>query len=342
MKRLSKRVRERHKRYLRKLERRLRKVTRRGKLERVLLSQFTILEAPKIFDLFGENSRSNVVRFIRRFRKLILGECEKILFDFRNTTRFVADATLLFTAEVSRAACLYNGRLVYKCLPPKNYKATQVMQQIGLLRLFRTHSRIEPVDDDVIKWRYATGQGAAGEKYDDILGGYEGVIAEALSSKLFTGLTEAMTNVHHHAYIVRRKDQLMYDESYKPWWMFSQERNGRLNVLFCDLGVGIPETIPLTRVELFKKLVTLGLAGSDSSIIEKTIEDSRTRTKKSYRGKGLSQIVETLSAYENSNVLIYSNSGAVRISGSKVQRTDYAESIMGTLIAWSVPLTGGN
>ena len=196
---------------------------------------------------------------------------------------------------------------------------------------------------DIITWRTARGQGAVGEQYDEILGHYDGIITEALQTELYTGLTEAMTNAHHHAYISHRGDGIKSSRSYKPWWMFSQEKDGMLTVVFCDLGVGIPGSLPLSEDDGWQKwwsiMKRLGLHNKgDSSLIRGAIRHSRTRTQLHNRGKGLIQIVETISAVEQGKAVLHSNKGWYKIDSGIETFDDYEQSIMGTVIFWQMPL----
>ena len=123
-----------------------------------------------------------------------------VLVDFSATGKMIADGTLLFYAELCRLKRLMRGVKI-KCVPPRNPKVAQVLKQVGIFDLVGYRRRIKTTDADVIHWRSANGHEVLGEKFDDVLGHYDGHITEALSQKLYLGFTEAMTNCHHHAYL---------------------------------------------------------------------------------------------------------------------------------------------
>lgn len=214
------------------------------------------------------------------------------------------------------------------------------MSQIGLFSLLGYRKKIERSFSDVIHWRYASGREVEGEKYETILGSYDGRVAEPLLDSLYRGLSEAMTNCHHHAYINVREDGLNSKPTERTWWMFSQEKDGVLSVAFCDLGVGIPATLPQKQPSIWRTIVSLGQAGSDSEIIAKAVESSLSRTGKAYRGKGLRQLLEAVQAARSPDamMMIFSNRGRYLYQNGATDLRDYADSILGTLILWRLPV----
>lgn len=302
---------------------------------------YRLLRAPKMFYLDGNRVRHELLTFVADLRRLLVTERAAVLIDFSTTERMASGGTLLFLAELHRCKEALGGVLNVRCNPPRDAKVSQVLKQVGAFDLMRYRKRIEPTFADVIHWRYASGYQVEGEKYENILGSYEGRVADSLLGSLFRGITEAMTNCHHHAYIDVRPDGLGYEDKKRNWWMFSQERNGYLSVVFCDLGIGIPVTLPTKKPNLWQKVVSLGSAGSDSSIIEQAVADSVSRTGKKYRGKGLKQLLEAVQESNDGALRIYSNRGCYTFSNGKVSLSDSVGSIMGTLIQWKVPIIQG-
>lgn len=173
-----------------------------------------------------------------------------------------------------------------------------------------------------------------------------GEMDERLSIKvqtgLYVGIVEAMTNANHHAYEDVRDDSLNHIDRKKQWWMFSQIRDGRLSLSFCDLGIGIPRSLPLKRKSLWDKLKSLGRPPTDGDAIKAAVEDSRSRTGHQHRGKGLKQLVAAVDTARDARLIIYSNAGRYDCRKTNHQmieeKYDYRGSILGTLILWSVPL----
>lgn len=187
----------------------------------------------------------------------------------------------------------------------------------------------------MIYWRHVHGQRVEGSKYEDVLAEFDGSISESISERLFTGITEAMTNVINHAYRFPREDGLTSSTS--DWWMFSQEKDGILTVVFCDLGAGIPRTLKYKRPNLWKRIVKNRDIG-DAGVIGHALIDSVSRTKQTHRGKGLGQIIGLIDAVDGGQVRILSNRGVLQRQGGRTTTRNYRDSIMGTIINWQIPL----
>lgn len=295
--------------------------------------------APEKFNIVEKKERELFTIALYRLRSRILGGQKNIILDFSNTRIMNAEATLLFVAEIRTLFYQKKGNIQWELIPSETSKVMQVLKQIKVLELLGVSYEIDCNDEDVVSWLYASGQGADGSKFDDIMGPYQGDIAPALSADLYSGVTEAMTNVVNHAYSQPRDDGLA-PISDRDWWMFSTERDGRLTVLICDLGAGIPGTLPYSSEHkgLWRRLLRLNKV-THSTIIAYAVEHSITRTELSHRGKGLGQITKAIQHINNAQVTIMSNNGAYqRTSSGEVKLGDYSTSILSTLILWEIPL----
>lgn len=291
--------------------------------------------APKEFNLTNVGYRSALLTSLSDLRHM-LRKNNQVCIDFSETQRMVADGTLLFLAELRRLIKHAKGKLVITCIPPKNDKVAQVLQQINFYSLIGFTSDIIPKDEDVVNWRFAHGHKVEGERYEDVLSEYDGDIAIQLQESLFTGITEAMTNVLNHAYLIPRDDGTDITNS-REWWMFSQAKDGEITVAFLDLGAGIPRTLPLKKPDLWKKILLFGKR-NDSRVIQYAVKDSISRTNESHRGKGLGQIARVIDQVENGEMKILSNYGALSRSNKVMRQKNYSDSIQGTLIYWNIPL----
>ncbi|WP_426117211.1 hypothetical protein [Massilia sp. PWRC2] len=259
------------------------------------------------------------------------------MLDFSTTEKMHAEGTLLFLAELKRLLRHVKGEVEISCILPHNNKVAQVLSQIGVLKLVGCTTAITPVDDDVVNWKTAHGTQVLGEKYEDVLQEYDGDIADLLKDKLYTGITEAMTNVLNHAYDQTREDGLDV-EPMKEWWMFSQQQHGNLVIVFCDLGAGIPRTLPMKRAAVWSRILAMGKT-RDADVIRYAVEDSVSRTQQDHRGKGLGQIVRVVSGIPSAFVHVCSNRGVYTARhGGDTETGTYSDSILGTLIFWRIPL----
>lgn len=290
--------------------------------------------APPLFGLLGPE-RGSVLHRLKQLRELIWAGGHVCL-DFSKVDKIFSNGGLLFLAELRRAKRHTPRPVTFDCVYPTNNKVSQVLEQIGVFHLIGADPGVVPEDDDVVNWRFAHGSKVEGEIYEDVLADYDGEIAVELQERLYTGITEAMTNVVNHAYDLPRDDGIGITQS-REWWMFSQSKDQQLTVVFADLGAGIPRTLPSKRPTLWERVVRLGKR-SDSRIIEMAVQDSISRTELEHRGKGLGQIVRAIESEPDGEMAILSNHGAVIYRGGHHKRHDYAESIMGTLIYWTLPL----
>jgi hypothetical protein len=290
------------------------------------------ITAPKVFGILDNDNRNDVIHFISSIKAAAQKRGAAIRLNFKDTEKMYADATLLFKASIEQI-CQQHPALKIKCAPSKKIpRINEVLTQIRLLHRLGQTFHIKPTDETVIHWRTTEGKGADGEKYEPILGSYDTALDAKLSEGLYLGLTEAMTNTCHHAY----PDGLPDTE----WWMFSQIKNDWLTVAICDLGVGIPATIHIKQ-PLVWKVIHRAYKGkaTDANIMDATIRLKKTRTRKGYRGKGLTQLANVVDRAQNgAGFFIYSGKGCYAKSSRGVKLYDYKTSIGGTVITWRLPL----
>ena len=343
MKRETRRTKLHRRRIVKRRQRRLFNKRRRRQRKILQHTNWFVVSAPESFDLYTKYYREKVVAFVAKLRDFIVRESRLVVIDFTHTTRMFSDGTLLLKAELSRILRIIGHAPRVKCRPPKSEKVSQVLEQVGIYDMLCYRSHVQPSDDDVICWRHSSGTGALGEEYERVLGDLDEKISSRVRTGLYDGIVEAMTNANHHAYEMLRLDELNHEDRKKEWWMFSQVRDGRLSVTFCDLGIGIPRSLPLKKQGLWQRLLgTFGKQPSDGEAITAAVEESRSRTALPHRGKGLKQLVAAVDKTAEGSLLIYSNAGCYscrkRDNGKQERNFDYKGSILGTLICWTLPL----
>ena len=299
------------------------------------------LAAPVVFDIGDNKNRRSLIDFLEELRGHFKHHPEKrLLIDFQGTQRFVAAGTLLFYAELCRLID-YSPTTQVRCSEPRNERARQALQQIGVYGICHHTCRGKPTHRDVVHWRVARGHMVDASQYAETIEAHEGRLAEPLVKGIYRGLAEAMTNVCHHAYIRRREDGLDHDGP-SDWWVFSQAKDGHLFVALCDLGAGIPVTLPKTNPSMFSRLkARIGVKPLDGECISAAVEDSRSRTGKRERGKGLGDIIRAVSSAPRGRAVVFSNRGCYTLNAGKESSGNYRDSILGTLISWSVPIQAG-
>lgn len=310
------------------------------------------ISCPRYITVNHRGARLKFLKFLESLRRAIANGRRKPHLDFRPLEKVDATGGILLRSELDRLGKLYTD-LKFSGTMPLNRKCRHVLTQIGISRFPGMHGQ-KGHDEDVIHWRAVTGNDVDGAAYaEKLMEPYIDRLPEELQGSLFVGVSEAMTNVKQHAYLESRRDGLRdspHQES--RWWMFSQEKDSRLTVLICDLGVGIPRTLPLSDLGSLKGVKRWARlnARKDGEILSavlkatrKAIESNRvnpSRTLEPHRGRGLYNIIHLVREVENSDVMVMSNKGAWEKLHSEAQdaKMNFPTSIKGTIIGWSVPL----
>ncbi|SJM92553.1 hypothetical protein [Crenothrix polyspora] len=324
--------------YLRRLKRILKRHRKKsiGRYTKKSISNLPVLSAPHTLSISKNSSRNQLLKLINDIGRHVIVLEKDICISLKNIEQLKPSATLLFIAEIDRFIKLKKPDVKIKCEFPINRKVKQVFKKLGFFKMLGKQCNVATSHANNIQyWQFASGLQAEGEKTEAILDKYDGKITEALNSKLYVGLTEAMLNSHQHAHLMPRKDNLDNNITVKNWWMLSQEKDGVLYVAFCDLGVGIPETIPIKHPILWKRILLQ--KPSDSLIVKEATALKKTSTNKQGRGHGLNQMINSITNELNGRIKIYSNRGVYTSSG-KNSMEDFKGSIHGTIIEWTIPI----
>ena len=301
---------------------------------------FTRIKAPAVWSLYEVSARRELLRFLEQYRQIMLNGNGGAIVDFSLTKTIRPSGGLIVHAELDRVGRLVTDRRRLKCKPAlANSVADQVLKQVGMYDKLDHVSAVSACDQSVVHWRHATGVKVEGEQAWSVVENFEGEMSDALKTSLFKGITEALTNAVQHAYIAKRRDGT-YLAGEKRWWLFSQQRDGFLTVVFCDLGIGIPESLPIQHSGIGSILKKLSKSSSDVLAIKIATELGETSTDEPNRGKGLPEILDAARKSEQGSCVIYSNKGQFGYgAGGNLIENQFSNSIFGTLIEWRVPLS---
>lgn len=307
-----------------------------------------IINAPKEIGIFNKALQAEIATFLRLLRKACT-QRKQVKINFSNTEKVNCCGTLLMLAEIDRITRSLGKKCNLTCGYPRDETVEKVFQQIGLLGLLNKPHRLKVTHEDttVANWRYASdvsvNQQSAGALMrmirHQVPNGYK---------KLVTGVGEAMDNAVHHAYLRPRGDRLsgIASADERRWWVFAEVLDGWLHIVFCDLGLGIPVTLPekwAEQIADIAKFTRLSPGKRDSKMIKRALELGRTRTEQDHRGKGLKRNILKAAEDLGGRLSVYSNMGAIGIDcrGGAPTYTQgaYTESILGTVIQWSIPIT---
>lgn len=308
-------------------------------------NNFINIKAPKVFELRNKKQHKKLMSFIFKIRTHVLTHNRKIRIDFSVTESMVVCGTLRFFAELNLIKKEKGSLNLITCTYPKNNRVAQVLQHLGIFKMLNLNCSITPDRDDVINWKTASGENTDTTKAGEILE-TQSNLPRKKSKNLYRGVSEAMTNVSQHAYL-----DIKETAKHKGWWMFCKEENDQIFVAFCDLGDGIPVTLPQSLeknnekklfVQIWKFFFPNRKKLTDGELIRVAIEVKRSRTKKSHRGKGLLDMIKVIEKTKCGNLAIFSNRGIYQYkldNSNPIENTrNYKYSISGTLILWSLPL----
>lgn len=298
------------------------------------------VKAPSYLCVGNLTYRTATVQFLGDLRAQTRREGVGLIIDLSGVTTIRPTGAVMLLAEIERAVAGQDSASL-QIIRSNDAVIDAVMCHLGIY-ITDEGPTPEAEREDVRHWRVASGVASEGEKGGSLFGDYEGRLADGLTGDLYNGIVEAMTNTVHHAYAGVAGEELRKYVG-KRWWALSQERDGELTIAICDLGIGIPRSLPRSATfssELVRAAwKRLGLDKSDANAIKVAIELGRTSTGQDGRGRGLSEIVEAANLSEEGSVLISSNRGTFVLFEGKRYARDHSHSIRGTLIHWTVRIS---
>lgn len=321
------------------------------------------IQAPSKLDLYSKDNFEKFCNFIVR-----LGTASKynnrVIICFRDTHRITAGAALRLLAEVSHLLKTHEG-LSFACSVQNRrqgkYRNTdrvieEVLQQIGFFSLIGQPERTPTKQADISIWRQLSGNLADGSLAASLLNSLPQTISKKSKAHLYKGAIEAMANSVDHAYPSENSDGEVIENR---WWMLVGTKQDSITLIVCDLGVGIPVTLPKKHPESMLKSIfqKIGIIGNgDAELIHASTFIKRTRTNQTHRGKGGADIRSITEHFPSALLSIRSNRGCYVVAGptypGKVRddyraipgshgrewSASYNGSICGTMIEWTVSL----
>lgn len=307
-------------------------------------SREMVIPVPRNVTLNGRAHQAELTKFLHELRLSFRKKDGQLCIDFRQCRKLFPEGTLLFFAELTRLIEGFPAK-ARRCIPAIDVTVNGVLQHLGLYALLGHESARVPEGRDVVNWRVARAPNVDGERAGEALLAME--MSSERTSDLFRGVTEAITNVSNHAHIASRKDGLHLPIK-KEWWMFCREDDDSLYVAVCDLGIGIPRSLPRVHASEVLADALSRMFGNrrptDGRMIKAALRLRRTRTEQRYRGKGFTDILSVANRSEGSALRIYSNRGRVSYSADTlipvIRDRTFKYSILGTIIVWVFPLKG--
>ncbi|MEM5512023.1 hypothetical protein WNY79_03870 [Pseudoalteromonas sp. AS84] len=274
--------------------------------------------------------------------------------NFDSLASISTSAALVLTAEVSK----WNISIKKKLKPQVEKWHEDIyiqFEQLGFFDLFNNKPEKSVISQksspDVDFVRYVRGQCGNSDEAKDKKKELKAEISKLVGAKvdkwtiLHSGLTEAVTNVTHHAYPGSKSCEE------KSWYLtgsFNKSTN-EMKIAFYDQGVGIPNSLPAS--EIWEKVLTyftkLNIPSVEhkkhARLLEAAVSIDRTSTMQTDRGKGLQDLLEFIRERKAGYLSILSYHGLYKCwidKGKEQSKTISMERpLNGTLIVWNVKLS---
>jgi len=266
--------------------------------------------------------------------------------NFDNLKTASTSASIVLTAEISKWEDVLDRNLVPNI---ENWQPKIIQQflEVGFFDLFKNQPDLSGVTStsQLSLVKYIKGRCGDARKARILREGLEKIIGDNITKWGFLrgGLDEAITNVSHHAY-----PEEQFSTSEKNWYLtgsLNKETN-ELKIVFYDQGLGIPETLPTSKlweqVLDVVKILPIAERKLDSVLIKAAVKVDRTSTAQTDRGKGLQDMLEFIKQRGEGYLSILSKKGLYKFSMKNGKTKEKSESfyqpILGTLLIWSVTL----
>lgn len=299
------------------------------------------IQVPHALRIMGPKNRRTVLKFFKKLREEALERRAKITLNFIETKTIEAPAMLLFVAELDRINRILQDDFSISIANAVDINTRNVLIQVGVYSLCGHRApklKEEDFKENVKHWRYATGvrvDESTSEAFENI----EGRLSPALKKGMWKGVSEALINSVQHAYAAPRNLRGVRLRSAR-WWMFSELKGGLLTVAVCDLGIGIPRSLPLNWNDnvINRLMATFSRDGPDVRAVKAAMQVGATSTSGEHRGKGLPQIWNAVRTEKNASIMILSNAARLVWNGDTEEEfaMEYSDSIAGTLVMWTV------
>ena len=272
--------------------------------------------------------------------------------NFDNLKKISTSAALVLTAELSKWDDVIRNRL----RPDIDNWDCDILRQfteIGFFDLFSNNASSDLPESDescsasgLSLVKYIKGRCGDKAKTRVLKNEIRDIVEDNILKWTFLdcGLSEAITNVSHHAY----PEDYNYSENDKYWYLTGAYNNKshELKIVFYDQGIGIPKSLPSSniweKVLLWLSKYPMFDRRRDEVLLRAAVELDRTSTFESDRGKGLQDLLEFIKQRGDGYLSILSLKGLFKyaISDGKVaiKTENFEQPIYGTLIIWSVTL----
>ena len=310
---------------------------------------------PKRICVLKNEDRQKVLGCIQTAMDSLLLPTRRVNFDF-SKVRVMNPAGMLFLLSyIEQLLATYQRRIRARC--PTGSLAAQLLHMFDVGKnLGVSASGNLPRHKSVTNWRYRTGETADGRQIQSLLEQLEQEYGGVFPDGLYDAISEALTNVRHHAYPVKDSRHLVgLSENLKRWWIFAtvgkegSPDGASLTLAVYDMGVGIIDSLRkgFSTTEklqdftngLMKKFSIPSRAMFNAYMLKEAVEHGKSSTLLPYRGKGLPEMLEFTTQTRDGQMTILTSDVHYSYSAGSDSLVFRCESALrGTLLSWYLPL----
>ena len=244
----------------------------------------TELECPQDFSL-DSNFKKVVLTLaeIRHQSKIKSNKpTDQVFILLQNIQKISPAGALVLAAEIDNWRHTPRARPLKSVTPPNwDTQVRGLLNDMGFFRLLGQSSFEQKTDTNDIRYvKFRTDSQTDGAYFEELLQeeGLEPIVDEIPDKhRLYAAVTEAMTNVKHHAYSP--------NQNLANWWLsasYDSEKR-EFQIVIYDQGNGIPQTLPRKLPQDILSKIT----NDHAALIEKAHDLGRSASKEEYRGYGL-------------------------------------------------------
>lgn len=289
---------------------------------------FTV-NTPTVFSI--EKNSEETIQF---FNKILTKRNEHkfgthFFINSESVTEVTVDALMFLIAIITDTKNNFLYKYTFAGNFPKEANAKRVFIESGFMAFVQSDSgnKIYPQTDNIQIIKGKTVDAPTAAKVCDFVQ-KNCRLSRIDTIPLYNILVELMANTTQHAYTERTAGVANY------WYLFAEKREGKVNFVFLDTGLGIPTTV---RKKLSERIPYIN---KDSDFIKSALEgEFRTQTRRPNRGKGLPQISECFRSGILQNIFVYAGKGCCTLNKRNQMHYETVElknKIFGTLFCWQI------
>lgn len=267
---------------------------------------------------------------------------DKIIFNFEETEQITIEALAYLLGNIEMFIHQYGNKIngTYSRYEGVN----QLLRDSGFLRHLNFPNKStsdSPHDDELVHLTFRSSHflnPAAIAPLRREVTNNNIIISKVYEKKIFRALSEAMLNVHHHAYSGVKYKLPRNLHAKGRWWLGAQydKSSGELSFAMYDVGGGIPSTMPRN----YDGAYLMNFASdpdrcTDADLIYAATRPGKTSTKKRHRGRGLPDMHQIV-ADGRGELRIYSGHGRYYFDRVSADRRTMKRSCVGTLVLWTI------